>query len=79
MLNMVQQMSKLPGRKTVLLLSEGLVIPAGHIELFRELISAANRANVSIYAIDVNGLTTSSAQQAGAGIISGLQTAPTGV
>jgi VWFA-related protein len=55
---MVSRHEALPGRKTVLLFSEGLVLPAGNQEMFRNTIAAANRANVSIYGMDVRGLTT---------------------
>ncbi|MDP1908602.1 MAG: VWA domain-containing protein, partial [Hyphomicrobium sp.] len=55
---MVSRHEALPGRKTVLLFSEGLVLPANNLEMFRNTIAAANRANVSIYGMDVRGLTT---------------------
>jgi VWFA-related protein len=60
---MVGRHERLPGRKTVLLLSEGLVLPPNNQEPFRKTMSAANRANVSIYCLDARGLTT---QPAGA-------------
>jgi VWFA-related protein len=44
------------GRKTVLLFSEGFTVPAGYENVFADLQSRANRANVSFYGIDVRGL-----------------------
>jgi VWFA-related protein len=48
-----------PGRKTVLLFSEGFTVPAGYENVFADLQSRANRANVSFYGIDVRGLQLS--------------------
>lgn len=58
---LIEQQSRLPGRKTVVLLTPGMMIPVNFPERFRSIISAANRANVTFYGIDVNGLTTFSA------------------
>jgi VWFA-related protein len=55
---MVEQLGALPGRKTVLMLSTGLQLPPEQLEVFRNLVGTANRYNVSIYGVDVNGLTT---------------------
>jgi len=46
----------LPGRKVVLYFAEGLYVPAYLRDQFRNLISEANRGNISIYAIDARGL-----------------------
>jgi VWFA-related protein len=48
-----------PGRKTVLLFSEGFGVPPGYEHVFADLQSRANRANVSFYGIDVRGLQLS--------------------
>jgi VWFA-related protein len=61
---MVQQLGVLPGRKTVLILTTGLQVPPDQLEVARALVGTANRNNVSLYAVDVNGLTTYSAQGA---------------
>jgi VWFA-related protein len=45
-----------PGRKTVVYFSEGLQVPPGLEDPLRSLVSEANRANVSIYGVDVRGL-----------------------
>jgi hypothetical protein len=49
-------MRNLPGRKTIILFSEGLALPQSVQTKFPAVINAANRANVSIYAIDSAGL-----------------------
>lgn len=51
--------SALEGRKAVLFFSEGLSVPPNLEEAYRSAISEANRANVSIYAVDARGLDTS--------------------
>jgi VWFA-related protein len=58
----LKELKKLPGRKTVLYFAEGLQMPNGLVEQFKSMISDANRANVSVYAIDARGLTTASDQ-----------------
>jgi VWFA-related protein len=60
LLSLVQAQAALPGRKTVLLLSEGLVVPWEVENVFQAIIGAANRANVSIYCVDVTGLSVKS-------------------
>jgi VWFA-related protein len=59
----VNSMRRLPGRKAVLFFSEGVAIPPNVAQHFRSVINAANRANVSIYAIDAAGLRTESPLQ----------------
>jgi VWFA-related protein len=54
----------LEGRKAILLFSEGLQVPGSVEESFRSAISEANRANVSIYAVDARGLDTARDLQA---------------
>jgi len=48
-----------PGRKTILLFSEGFAVSPGYEHVFADLQSRANRANVSFYGIDVRGLQLS--------------------
>jgi VWFA-related protein len=55
-LSMIRQLGTLPGRKSVLLLSPGLMT-TGDPDLFKSMVDKANRANVTLYAIDVNGLS----------------------
>src|SRR6185295_8550804 len=54
----------LAGRKTLIYLSEGLQVPPNLDAVFRSTISAANRANVSVYAIDARGLNVERAMAA---------------
>jgi VWFA-related protein len=56
LLAVINPMQNLPGRKTLVFFSEGLVLPSSVQAKFPSVISAANRANVSIYAIDSAGL-----------------------
>jgi hypothetical protein len=53
---MIGQLGTLPGRKSVLLLSPGLAT-TGDADLFKLMVDKANKANVTLYAIDVNGLS----------------------
>ena len=48
----------LAGRKALVFFSEGFAIPPNLEEAYRSAISEANRANVSIYAVDARGLDT---------------------
>ncbi|HWG21894.1 MAG TPA: VWA domain-containing protein [Terracidiphilus sp.] len=57
---LVQSQADIPGRKVVLLFSAGLPVHDDTVELLRSVISTANRANVSIYALDTRGTTTQS-------------------
>jgi VWFA-related protein len=61
LLSVVNAMGRLPGRKALILFSEGVAIPPPVLHHFRSVISAANRANVSIYAVDAAGLRATSA------------------
>ena len=58
LLGVVESLSMLPGRKTIVFFSEGL--PASPVLAARldAVIDAANRANVTTYAIDAHGLRT---------------------
>jgi VWFA-related protein len=60
LLAVINPMKNLPGRKTVIFFSEGLALPSSVQTKFPAVISAANRANVSIYTIDAAGLRTES-------------------
>ena len=61
---MVHTMGRLPGRKSIVLFSEGIPLPTAVYPRFLGVIDAANRANVSIYTVDAAGLRTGSAQRA---------------
>lgn len=58
LLSLVSGQRSLGGRKTIVYFSEGLQVPPSLKESFKTTISAANRANVSFYAVDARGLTT---------------------
>ena len=60
LLTLVKYEAQLPGRKTVLYVCEGLNLPPGQRERIFNVISAANRSNVSFYGIDARGLLLSS-------------------
>jgi VWFA-related protein len=60
LLAVVNSLRNLPGRKTVIFFSEGLSLPPAVQSHFRSVISAANRANVTIYPIDAAGLRVES-------------------
>jgi len=60
---MIGQIGQLPGHKTVLMLSPGL--PSnGNPELFDAVLDKARQADVSVYALDTNGLSENSNLQA---------------
>src|SRR4029079_17006071 len=59
----IEALRPLPGRKSVVLFSEGVSIPPAVLRLFTGVIDAANRANVSIYTMDAVGLPVESEQR----------------
>jgi VWFA-related protein len=58
LLALAKQQQRLAGRKTILYFSEGLQVPPSLEHVLRQAVSEANRANVSIYAVDARGLTS---------------------
>jgi VWFA-related protein len=62
LLSVINALGQLPGRKSLVLFSESVAIPSAVHRLFLGVIDAANRANVSIYAVDAAGLRTGSEQ-----------------
>ena len=58
LLDLVKEQYVLPGRKTILYFSGGFPISQSTEDPFKQIISLANRANVSFYAVDTRGLTT---------------------
>ncbi|HTP86490.1 MAG TPA: VWA domain-containing protein [Bryobacteraceae bacterium] len=65
MKNMIDQLGTLPGRKTVMLLSPGIVATGVEPDKFKSLVSSANEHDITIYGIDVNGMDTNSSALAG--------------
>lgn len=60
LLAIVNSMQRLPGRKAVIFFSEGMALPPNVQQHFRSVINAANRAQVSVYAVDAAGLRAES-------------------
>jgi VWFA-related protein len=56
MLAILQSMAFMPGRKSVVLFSEGLPASPALQSRLQSLVEAANRSNISVYAVDANGL-----------------------
>jgi VWFA-related protein len=60
LLSIINSLRNVPGRKAIMLFSEGLSLPPDVSLYFRDVINAANRANISIYTIDATGLRVTS-------------------
>ena len=60
LLSVIRSLSVLPGRKTIVFFSEGLPVSPVLSARLDALIDAANRANVTAYAVDANGLRSKS-------------------
>jgi hypothetical protein len=61
LMSVVQSLAEWPGRKTIVLFSEGLPASPALSARLDSVIDAANRANVTTYAVDAHGLRTKSA------------------
>jgi len=60
LLALIHSMQRISGRKAIIFFSEGIAIPPAVQQQFRSVIANANRANVSVYAVDAAGLRTDS-------------------
>ena len=60
LLSVIQSLSVLPGRKTLVYLSEGLPASPAMQARLTSIVSVANRGNVSVYTIDAAGLRAQS-------------------
>jgi VWFA-related protein len=58
--SLVQGLIPMPGRKSVLYFTAGMVVPNELDVIFNNLISAANRANVTFYSVDTRGVMIAS-------------------
>lgn len=82
-LTLIKQLAKLPGRKTVLLISPG-VVTTGDPERLESIIDKASEAGITFYAVDANGLSENSSALASSNAlghvtsVSRTQTAPSG-
>ena len=56
LLSAVKEQYRLPGRKTIVYFTPGFSIPQGMEQAFKNVISIANRSNVSFYSIDTRGV-----------------------
>ena len=72
MLALVNGLRTAPGRKAVVLFSEGLVLPPRAAMALRSLIAEANRGGVTFYAADATGLRTVSTQDEARRELSGI-------
>lgn len=57
LLSLAREERLVPGRKTLLFFCEGLQVSETQRQQFQDILEAANRAHLSIYPIDVSGLT----------------------
>jgi VWFA-related protein len=77
--SLVDAQAQIPGRKVMLLFSAGILVHTDTVEFLHSIISAANRANVSIYALDTQGQpdqgTAEHASAPGGAILSDLSDA----
>ncbi len=60
LLNVVRSLAQFPGRKTIVFFSEGLPVSPSLSARLDWVIDAANRANITAYAVDANGLRAKS-------------------
>ena len=56
LLAIVTGLGRMPGRKSVMFFAAGIAIPDAVLPRFRDVVTTANRANVSVYTIDAAGL-----------------------
>jgi VWFA-related protein len=64
LLALIDSLSLLPGRKTIVFFAEGLALPPAVMARFDSVVATANRANVSVYSVDSAGLRVHSDQMA---------------
>ncbi len=63
LLSLVRGQYSMPGRKSILYFTWGMYVPPHLDEPFRNIMSAANRGNISFYSVDTRGVTTWSQNQ----------------
>jgi VWFA-related protein len=64
LLGLARTLAKLPGRKTIVYFSEGLQLSTSEATLFQGLVSEANLARVSVYAVDASTTAVQASAQA---------------
>ncbi len=75
---LIRAQAQIPGRKTVIYFSPGLIVPLEQPERYRAMISEANRANISFYTADPSGLDTMSRIRMADLVTQAVQTAEDG-
>jgi VWFA-related protein len=60
LIRVIRSLAETPGRKSIVFFSEGLPVSPVLSARFDDLIDAANRSNVTVYAVDASGLRTTS-------------------
>ncbi len=60
LLALVKAQAPLAGRKTLVFFSPGIQVPPNLDDVFRTVVSEANRSNVSVYTVDTRGLSSQS-------------------
>ena len=53
--SLVMGLSQMPGRKSILYFTWGIYLPTNLDEMFRNLMSTSNRANVTFYTVETSG------------------------
>lgn len=56
LLSLVRGQYSMPGRKSVIYFTAGMAVPTNLDEPFRNVLSAANRGNISFYSVDTRGV-----------------------
>jgi len=69
LLSLIKEQYRLPGRKTLIYFTEGFSVPPELTDVFNTTIGLANRANVSVYAVDATGLSTSNRNAAAGSLL----------
>ncbi|MGD0578959.1 MAG: VWA domain-containing protein [Bryobacteraceae bacterium] len=73
--SLVLGLAPMPGRKSVLYFTSGFYLPTNLDVMFRNLMSNANRANVTFYSVDTGGVKTWSQNQSAADQLAGATAA----
>ena len=65
----VKEQTQLPGRKTVVYITGGMNVPPEYQDRFRQIVSDANLANVTVYAINAGGVVAYKANDSGTALL----------
>jgi VWFA-related protein len=75
LLALVREQTSLPGRKALMYFTENYYVPQELVDMQKTIIGAANRSNVSVYAIDARGLGTGNLNEGGTSMLAGAASA----